>query len=275
MMTGLFLVDSVDVFTSYGVYVVEGGYDGLFNLPPMKKPVFVDWHEYDGVELMSSFSNYLDTRTFRIDFACRNGMAAHNQFIGMLYSNTHTYTLPKLGYSKSLRILGESSMTFEGDLVKFSVEFADDAPLSGYSYLAPVSSLAVDNTYQLDSIPLSQYGIRVLEGTQAEILKVAEIKTNMVRNVSVSAGAIAGLTPIKKQAKQVRLNLLITADNANGFWRNWNALAYNLTENGTRTLTVNGTDYDCYYNQCSVRRAIIDATNIWIEFTLTLTFTYQ
>lgn len=273
MMTGQFKIDNIDIYTTYGVYVVKGGYNGLFNLPPLKTPMFSDWQEYDGIDMLPTFFNHLDTKKFSIDFACINGLSGHDQFIRMLYAAPHDYTLPLLSFDKALRVVGESKMSFEDNLVLFTVEFFDDAPLLNYTYIAPASSLPVDNTCLLDNIPLSQYGIKVLNGTRIELNTKAALKPNMERNISIIDGVIAGAAPLTKQQKKVKLNLLIVSDDIDDFWQNWNALAYNLKEDGTRKLTINSETHDCFYNQCSIRKAIIQPEDICIEFILEFTLT--
>ena len=67
MMTGKTYLDGIDIYTTFGIYVTEGGYNGLATYPPLKKPEINDWQEYNGIEVDLTAPE-LDTREFQINF---------------------------------------------------------------------------------------------------------------------------------------------------------------------------------------------------------------
>ena len=45
MKSGELIIDDVDVYNEYGVYVVTGGWNDLVAFPPLKAVDYNDWHE--------------------------------------------------------------------------------------------------------------------------------------------------------------------------------------------------------------------------------------
>jgi hypothetical protein len=43
-------IDNIDVYSAYGVYVMEDGPNGLAGMPSFKKVTSTDWHEQSGVD---------------------------------------------------------------------------------------------------------------------------------------------------------------------------------------------------------------------------------
>ena len=64
------------------------------------------------------------------------------------------------------------------------------------------------------------------------------------------------------------------AKNLTEFWRNYNALLFDLVRPGERSLYADSTGYEypCYYKSCSVTE-FYPTGKIWFKFDLTLVFT--
>ena len=67
-MKGRLYIDGKDAYSEYGVFVTEGGYNGVVAYPPLKSVKSNDWQEMDGIEVDLSAPK-LDTRQFPMDFA--------------------------------------------------------------------------------------------------------------------------------------------------------------------------------------------------------------
>ena len=63
-----------------------------------------------------------------------------------------------------MRLVSVVLSSYIGDLTILTMKFGDDFPLNGYKYSSPVSNLSSDGGYAIDSRPISDYGVRVLQG---------------------------------------------------------------------------------------------------------------
>ena len=74
-------------------------------------------------------------------------------------------------------------------------------------------------------------------------------------------------------AKDVQLECLMKAGSISEFWRNYDALLYDLIQPGERILFVDatGVEYPCHYKSCSTMEFFRDS-GVWWRFILTLRF---
>ena len=98
--------------------------------------------------------------------------------------------------------------------------------------------------------------------------------TRFKRDISVKTGVVYDGANVTYKSKTAQIKCLMRAANATEFWRNRNALLYDLTKAGERTLTVTELDKEipCYYKGCSVNCFYPDNGKFWFEFTLSLEF---
>ena len=274
-MTNKLFIDGIDIFAQYGVFITEDGYKNLLSFPALKSPIVSDWAERDGIEVDLS-SPKLDTKSSQISFCVvRNGDL--NGFLNLCTNSDYrNIEFRELGLLRKLRFV--SCSNFNGSktssLILFTIEFADDYPLREYVYALPNSGLITQRGYSIDSIDLSTYGVAILEGSDSEILKPCSAKPNLAINVSYLSGAIYDTTAVIFESKEVKLNCLMLATNLVEFWKNYNALLYDLTREGLRYFGYRGLSYACYYKSSSVSTISLSGT-IWCEFNLVLVFTKQ
>lgn len=272
-MVGEFHIDGINITSTYGIFIHEGGFDGIVSLPEMKEPDVTDWAEENGIEVDLSEPK-LKAKEFEIGFATVNNNADVNGFINTIIDGAyHEFMFTGLGITKSLRLL--SGVQFTGTILNlriFKLRFSEDAPMSGYVYQEPVGGRYGLQGYKLDGIDLSQYGIAVLEGTDAEILKIPEFKRGLEKTNSVTSGLVADPDYMKMKSKDVRLNLLMTASNAASFFRNLNALIHNLISPDEKEFYFSKNDevYKCYYKGSTVNE--FSLSGFWFEFSLVLCF---
>ena len=273
-MTGKLFIDGQDAFSSFGVYITKGSYKELLTYPALKEVQNNDWAEEDGIEVDLS-NPTLDTREFNISFASLN--SGHNQLVQLLSDGAyHSFDFRELEKVYVLRLVSQPNFRKIRDLSAFSFRFANDFPFSEYyEYEEPQAVAQTATGYLLDGIDLSKYGIIVLKGSEQEVLKLPTVKKNLLTNLNNEHGAFYDDEWVKFQAKDVKINCLMRASNLNEFWRNYNALLYDLIRKNERGLYVSnvGNTYPCYYKNCSgAKFAIIDG-RIWFEFSLTFVFT--
>jgi hypothetical protein len=268
-------VDGKDAYTTYGVYVQLSGWNELIAMPPLKTVSYNDWQEEDGVEADLS-APVLDSREVTINFACCEADSGYFDLIECLSDGAyHTFDCPHIGRTFRLRLIGVETFTFNGELGDITMKFGDDFPLNGYRYESPISTLPTDDRYAIDDVPLSQYGVRILRGTLSEITKTADVKTNLLRNITTRQGAVYDPETVTYKSKDVRLSCLMTAETLDVLWHNYDALLYDLIRPDERKLWVGDLErnFPCYYKSCQVSDFFPDDGKAWLQFSLTVTFT--
>lgn len=274
MMTGRLYIDGKDVYTDFGIAVVESGYNEIVAFPPLKTVKSNDWQEFDGIEADLS-APVLNTRDISIKFAVWGDNVNLGALADLLADKAyHTFHCRSIGRKYRLRLVSQPNLEWAYRLGFATFRFADDFPLDGYTYLSPTSNISNYGDYAIDDKQLTDYGVRVLQGSLAEIDKSPDVKPNLLRNIGTQSGAAYDNARVTFKSKEVKINCLMRADNINEFWRNHDALLYDLIRPDERRLYVDarGVEYPCHYKSCQTQEFYADG-KIWWKFTLTLVFT--
>lgn len=274
MMSGKLFVDGKDVYKQFGIYVPDGGWSSLIAFPPLKTCEQNDWQEEDGVEIDLS-EPVLNSREVSLTFAISNVFSRYNDFIELLSDGSyHVFDCAVIGRRFTLRLVSQSNREYAVTFGRETLKFADDFPFPDYTYKAPSSGMAANDAYLIDGVQTTNYGLRVLQGSFAEVLKTAAVKQNMLRNIKTQSGAIYDGEIVFYKAKDVKLNCLMRAETLTELWRNYDALLHDLIQPNERTLSVKELeqDFPFCYKSCQVTEFYPDG-RIWLKFTLTLTFT--
>lgn len=275
-MIGRLFIDGNDAYLKYGVYVVGGGWNELVAFPPLKSVDSNDWQEEDGVEADLS-SPVLNTREISVKFAYEGLFSRYVSFIQLLSDGAyHEFDCAYIKRKYRLRMTQHPNLDIVELLGTSTIKFSDDFPLNGYSYQKPNSTVMPNDDYTIDDVPFTKYGCRVLQGSLSEVMKTAEVKQNLLRNIQTKSGAIYDGLNVKYKSKDVKLSCLMRAETLEELWRNYDALLFDLIRPDERTLFVSELeqDFPCFYKSCSVSDFFPDG-KIWLEFTLTLTFMHS
>lgn len=273
-MTGITLVDSIDIYTVYGIFILKGGYSGLVCFPPLKEPETNDWHEDDGIEV-DLLEPFLDSKTFEIIFGVTD-FANIDSFLEMLSDGGyHDFVFNEIKISRKLRLVSHPSNKVLHSLGTFSLQFADDFPLSGF---IPDQRTPVPQTsgFEIDDLDIySSFGIRILEGEREELSKSPEVKENMLINVSNQSGLLYDDGIVKFQPKEIGLRCLYIAEidnNGRYWWQDYYNFLHSLIQPGERLLYVNYQNdwHSFYYKSANVGKFEIVRGKVWCEFTLNL-----
>lgn len=275
-MVNRLFIDGKDAYLQYGVYVVSGGWNELIAYPPLKSYDSNDWQEYDGVEADLS-APVLDTHEVSVKFAVGGLFSRFCAFVELLSDGAyHILDCAYIGRKFKLRMTKHPNLEIAKELGTATIKFADDFPLYDYEgYEEPNGSVVVPTSdYLLDERPLTDYGCRILKGTLSEVMKTPNVKENMLRNISVLSGVVYDGKTVTFKTKDVKLYCLMRADTLTDLWRNYFALLHDLTQPEERLLYVSELEHEfqCCYKSCSVTEFYPDG-RIWLQFTLTLTFT--
>ncbi|MDR0712585.1 MAG: hypothetical protein LBF67_09635 [Prevotellaceae bacterium] len=271
-MKGRLYIDGVDAYTRYRISVANGGYSGLAALPPLKKVEAIDWHEEDGVDVDLS-APALDTFELQVKFTSQGDMGV---LLATLSDGAyHEFDFKEVERVCRLRLASQASFKTLGGLHEFTLQLANDFPLDGYAYAAPQSALALPPAgYEIDYVDLSAYGVTVLMGSLAGVVKLPPVKKNLLRSVSTSSGALYDSGNVTFQQKDVTLKCLMQAATIAELWRNRDALLFDLSRPEKRTLYARALneEYQCYYKSSAVERFAATG-KIWLAFSLTLVIT--
>lgn len=288
-LSGRLYIDNNDAYTTYGVWVV-GGLESLIQWPKLKAVDENNWQESDGVEADLA-APVLDGRELTLKLAMAEcTVGRYTTFINFLKSSVyHLFDFQSLGLAYSLRLVSYPSFDMLQGLATFEIRFSEDNPMAAYTYQAPSSTVASSDEYEIDGTQLTYYGVRVLKGSLDDIRRQGAIKEALKRASKYTAGvSYDGSATNRYKSRDVKLKCLMRAATLGELWECWDALLYNLIQPGERVLyckhmdnTPSGTivlprpgEYKCYYKSCSVTK-FYPTDKIWLEFTLTLCFTYS
>lgn len=273
-MKGRLYIDGNDAYTEYGVYVVKGGWNELIAYPPLKSVESNDWQEMDGIEADLS-APMLDTREIQLKVAFAGLDSRFFTLMELLSDESyHVFECAYIKRTYRLRLVSQPNLAAAKVIGTATLKFADDFPLSDYTYKKPASNVAAYDDYTFDSVNFTTYGVRVLKGTLDEVMKTPTVKTNLLRNISTQAGALYDGKNVSYKSKDVKINCLMRADTLEELWRNYDALLYDLIRPNERKLWVDelGQEFLFYYKSCQVTE-FYPTDKIWLQFTLTVTFT--
>lgn len=287
-LEGLLFIDGNDAYTNYGAVVTKGGHNGLIQWPSLKAVETNDWHEYDGLEADLA-SPVLGSKEFPVDFYLfgRAGRLARlKRLVSALRDGAyHTLNFAAVGKTAKLRVVSFGEPEFCSDGLRISITFADDFPLGGYEYLEPSSQVPACYDYKIDGIPFTDYGVRVIEGSLRAALNMADVKKNLLRDISILPGVIyddpaedeqeegADVT-VRLSFRDLKLRCFLMASNLSEFWRNYDALLYDLVQPDSRVVySVEASKkLECYYGGSEVEKFSMSQINDSIGMIFSITF---
>ena len=274
MMTGRLYIDGHDAYRQWGVYVVSGGWNEVLSYPPLKTPEANDWQEEDGIEADLTYPK-LNISEPSIKFAYSGIYGNFLAFIEFLSDGAyHNFNCASIGRSFTLRMMQTPNLDMLHAFGFITIKFCNDFTLCGYTYQPPASRIMRVEDYLIDGFPFTDYGCRILQGSLAEVIKTPAVKQNLLRNIASQPGAIYDGHRVTFKTKDVKLNCLMRAETLDELWRNYDALLFDLIRPDERLLEISelGQGIKCFY-KCSSVTAFYPIGKIWLEFSLTLTFT--
>lgn len=276
MRTGSTIIDNKDAYTTYGVIVSD--FREIATWPAIKKPRTVDYPEEDGIRADLSDLK-LDSREIDVTFITVSDAANTGALLAALGgTGYHTFEFMDIAKTLQLRYVGQTEHQRFGKIRSISIRLADDKPMDGYTYSAPIMARPVpDQGYQLDGDDFSTWGVRVLDGTDASIEKAPEAKTGLLISEQSQNGSTwdDGQT-VRYKEKWMDIKCLLYSASPQEFWNNYLALLYDLTRTGARSITsdTEQTALPCYYERSKVSRfELTDNGAVWCEFTIKMVVT--
>lgn len=274
------IIDGIDTFDRFGVFALESGINELISYPPLKAVASNDWHEQEGVDVDLSAPR-LDGRTASVKIGVSGEIGSAfaitrlDAFLAFLRQKV--YRVFRFGFlggrEYTLRLVGEPNLTIVQALGFTTIKVADDFPQKGYTYVAPQSSIPSYDDYLLNGRPFTDYGARVTAGTLADFARRADVKVGLTRNIATRNGIIGDAEGVVRQkGKEVKMRLHFRAETFAELWRNYDALLYDLTRPGERTIRVRdlgNRDYQTHYKSAQVT-AFYPDDRPWLDTTISL-----
>lgn len=273
-MIGAFYIDDIDIYARYGVVITSGGYNDLLCFPALKEPDANDWPEEDGVEVDLE-APVLEAKEVTISFL--SGQPDTGDFICLISRpGYHTLKIAELDKVWRLRLLTQTAGKDYTRAATFSLRFADDFPgrsdnhtaASGSGLLLPVSE------YEIDGVPLSEYGIEVVGGWD-DLLKSPTVKQNLSRSFATSDGKFYDADRVVFSSKETTLKCCLSTVSLAKFWECYMAFFNDLIQSGERLFYWDYVheEYPCYYKKSAGFKVLSLRGPVVVEFNLTLAFT--
>lgn len=288
-MKGKFYIDGEDAFVKYGVFVADNGYTNLISYPAFKDLDKNIWPEENGIEVDLT-EPVLDYQEIQLSFFGTDYWMVIDFIAVMSDKSYHEFDFKEINRKVKLRLVTNPKKEIGKSIDSFTLTFANDFPMEGYEYVEPATvEMPKQLSYEIDGVPLSNYGVFLLNGSDAEILKTPAVKKNLLVDLSNKSGATYDGEIVVFQQKDIPLKCWMRCDSTETMWRNLDALVYDLIklsekededgfkyDDAKRSFYVENLEeeYPCYYNGLKATRfQILPDGRVWLEFTLTLSFT--
>ena len=261
-MIGQCIIDGIDIYTKYGVFIANSGYDGLLSFPAIMPPETNDWAEEHGVEVDLS-QPQLQAQELTVEFANIGGNW-RNFYVFMANTGLRSVTLPCLARTLKLRVVEMPLLASYNGVDLFSIKFAHSIDIPD-GYPAANADRLPGCVLTLDGRSWDKYGIIIIDGLD-ELSKAPKLKRNLI-GTEVDKGLV------RYAAKQVTFKCCLSATQAVVFQNLYNAFFGDLLKPGLRKIGYAGKTYDAYYLNSSNWRLLSPTSEIVCEFNLTLCFT--
>lgn len=267
-------IDGMSVRSRFGCWVTRGGYDDLLAFPAMREPEENDWPEEDGVEVDLTEPK-LEAREIAIPFLSDTNTAATDLVAYLSGEGYHTFRVPSLGRTWSLRLSDHPANTVYPLHTAFSLKFVEDAPVRPVADGLPEPGVWLpESRYLLDGTPLSAYGV-VVDESRSALLRAPTAKLNMNRTVSTEDGRIYDADHLVFRKKEVTFKCHLKAVSMAAFWECRDAFLAALVQPGERQLYVEeiGKAYPCHYKSATAFKVLRLAGPVVVSLGLTLVIT--
>lgn len=271
-LAGRLLIDGIDAYNNYGIFVKDGGLNGLIAMPSFKAIDTYDWHEEDGLEADLS-APLLDGRQFTLNFGISHPDAESEAqvLLSDLASQVyHTLHIPWLGRTYTVRYVSNGSFAQNARFDTLSLTFAEDA-VTIPTVAVPTQETGISMGYFIDDADFALYGCTVVKGTRDSFLKFAATKEALKRSVSTLSGIIydSGDT-VRLKSRDITVKMHIRTPNVPTFWARWYALWNAVLAPEARTIEGDGMTFQCYYKSNAVQKFMPTIEGgVWCDFSIT------
>lgn len=278
MITGNVIINGVDIKSTYGAYVVEGGFVDIPCIPDMKEPTVNDWYEYDGVEADLD-APCCEPLTHTIVFMMKGELSVLDSFLKMIMSYRFmSINMVDISREISARVVSAIPEGISLGMYRIYVDLCEDNPFEGIEYIVPDSQTRPTGV-TIDGNDISLYGMSIVDSVDW-LYPGVDVKENLLHSSKYDNGEshytgkevsdnedIVKYMPVTSNTDDIEISAVIKSKSFNQFWIKRNALALDLFKPGERVITYKGVSKKAYYKRCR-SSLFMYSDRIWWKFGL-------
>lgn len=268
MITGNVIINGVDIKSTYGAYVVEGGFVDIPCIPDMKEPTVNDWYEYDGVEADLD-APCCEPLTHTIVFMMKGELSVLDSFLKMIMSE-RLISINMVDISREIRARVVSAIPkgISLGMYRISVDLCEDNPLEGIEYIVPDNHSRPTGLI-IDGNDISLYGMSLVDSIDW-LYPGVDVKDNLLHSSQYDNGEshfTGNDMSVTCNADDIEISSVMKSKSFHQFWIKRNALALDLFKPGERVITYKGVSKKAYYKSCR-SSLFMYSDRIWWKFGL-------
>ncbi len=278
MITGKVIINDVDVKSTYGAYVIEGGFVDIPSIPDMKEPAINDWYEYDGVEADLE-SPCCEPLIHTVVFMMNGELDALDSFMKLIKSDRFvSFYMVDIARQLNVRIVSAIAEGIAIGLYRITVVLSEDNPLENVEYIAPENK-KTPTGLTIDGNDISMYGMSIVDSLDW-LYPGVDIKENLLHSsqydngeshytgndMDVTGDEVNDM-PVTCNANDIEISAIMTSKSFNQFWVKRNALALDLFRPNERVIAYKGVSKKAYYKSCR-SSSFMYSGKIWWKFKL-------
>lgn len=268
MITGNVIINGVDIKSTYGAYVVEGGFVDIPCIPDMKEPTVNDWYEYDGIEADLDVP-CCKPLNHRIVFMMKGELSALESFLKMIRSE-RLISINMVDISREInaRVVSAIAEGIAIGMYRISVDLCEDNPLEGIEYIVPDNQSRPTGLI-IDGNDISLYGMSLVDSIDW-LYPGVDVKDNLLHSSQYDNGEshfTGNDMSVTCNADDIEISAVMKSKSFHQFWIKRNALALDLFKPGERVITYKGVSKKAYYKSCR-SRSFMYSGKIWWMFEL-------
>lgn len=268
MITGNVIINGVDIKSTYGAYVVEGGFVDIPCIPDMKEPTVNDWYEYDGVEADLD-APCCEPLTHTIVFMMKGELSVVDSFLKMIRSE-RLISINMVDISREIRARVVSAIPkgISLGMYRISVDLCEDNPLEGIEYIVPDNQSRPTGLI-IDGNDISLYGMSLVDSIDW-LYPGVDVKDNLLHSSQYDNGEshfTGNDMSVTCNADDIEISAVMKSKSFHQFWIKRNALALDLFKPGERVITYKGVSKKAYYKSCK-SSLFMYSDRIWWKFGL-------
>lgn len=249
MITGKMFIDDVDVKSTYGAYIVDGGYDDVPAFPALKSPERNEWFESNSVEVDLS-DPCVESQKISFVFKMNGDMEDLQSFVDFIMSKrSHSVNMVDIGRTRPLRVIDVSASSISS-ICTIRVNMSDDEPREGVFYIEPPVVQRKTNLL-IDGRDVSYYGC-VVTGSIDGLFPNVQMKENkLVDSEHIDGQIHSNSSGTYVEKDDLKIRLVMRSESTGDFWMKRDSMFFFLTKPGERTISWKGRESRVYYKDCN------------------------
>lgn len=265
-----------DLYTQYGVFVWEDGFNEMISLPTRHAITVNDWHEEEGIELPPTLPSW-QPKECTVVFGYCQGFERAMQFINLCRERKEIL----LDFRALQFREGFMSFTYKGhDVVwvgenigRFVVRFAQHDPTTDKHInpnQTPNPYYTTESAYRLNGGDTTRWGMHILQGSLLSLIGKSEAKPYPMTQEGkpIEFGYNNYYRPLQRRSHEAQINALMRAHNLTELWGYWGNLTWLLQQ---QEVLLSGGELThgipFVYKSSTVTRFVPSGAP-WLEFTL-------